>query len=192
MPSENRVMFDRSSAERIADVVRRVERQSLGGGGPPDKGNRGQMLRFLGRLQADLAYNATATVKVLEGATGSEAPPSSGAMTLEVHNLSYRQLWSGANVACEWFVVPGGSGIYRVMWSDSAARIRAVAEVALAAGASGAINTITPIDGRVGPAGAQTATNVLANYTVVMGAKIWCEWTQANNRWEVYAADCAP
>ncbi|MFO0915289.1 MAG: hypothetical protein U0795_20170 [Pirellulales bacterium] len=147
---------------------------------------------WLGRLEADLASNGTASVRLLTGAVGAESP-SSPAEYVTAHNLLYRTLWSGANVSLLPHDVTGAdSSTYRIAWSDSAARIRGVSDAAIGAGTSGSVSSLVPIDGRVGPGSSITAHNVLAHFGVPGEVAVWCEWTEANSRWEIYSADCPP
>ena len=73
MPSK-RVVFDADSARRIARVVRRVERTPVA---PIGKRGRWPVIQGatpnikIGVLDADLTYNASATVSIYTGAGGS-------------------------------------------------------------------------------------------------------------------------
>ncbi|MFO0916640.1 MAG: hypothetical protein U0795_27040 [Pirellulales bacterium] len=146
----------------------------------------------LGRLEADLAYNGTASVRLLTGAVGAESP-SSPAVYVTAHNLVYRTLWSGANVSMVPHDVTGADpATYRIIWSDAASRVRGVSDAAIGSGTSGLVSSLVPIDGRVGPGSSITAHSVLANFNVPGGVAVWCEWTDVNSRWEIYSADCPP
>ncbi|MFO0911453.1 MAG: hypothetical protein U0795_00730 [Pirellulales bacterium] len=146
----------------------------------------------LGRLEADLTSNGTASVRLLTGAVGAESP-SSPAVYVTAHNLLYRTLWSGANVSLLPHDVTGGDpAVYRITWSDAAARIRGVSDAAIGTGTSGSVSSLVPIDGRVGPDSSITAHNVLVNFGIPGSVAVWCEWTEVNGRWEIYSADCPP
>lgn len=187
-----RVIFDKQSAERIASAVKIVEARNQGGGKTGNRKAFGGEPIYLAKLTADVTYNSTVDVDLLEGAVGSEAAPGSGYTRVNAHNLLYRKLWSGSFCQIVWPDVVGSNGKWRIVWSDSASRLRGRADVAIAAGASGTVDGITLIDGRIGPGSSITAYNVLENFSVTDETLVWCEWNQPNARWEIYAADCAP
>lgn len=187
------VLFDDSSARRISKVVRRVEGTTRGGSdGLGGMIGSGIDPIYLGKITADVAANASVDVDILAGSVGSEAVPGSGKITLNSHNFTNRKLWSNSYCVLAWPEVLDSGGKWRIIWSDSASRLRGRADVAIAAGASGTVDGLTLLDGRVGPGSSITAYNVLENFDVTDETIVFCEWCQANSRWEIYAADCAP
>ena len=185
-------IFNKTDAERIAKAVKRVESRDQGGGELFGRRRGGMPPIYFGKITADVAANSSVDVRLLEGTVGSEAVPGSNYVTLNAHNIQYRKLWSNSYCLLAWPYVTGSLGKWRIIWSDSASRLRGRADVAIAAGASGTVDGITLIDGRTGPGSSITAYNVLENFSVTDETLVWCEWNQANARWEIYAADCAP
>lgn len=181
------VVFDRESAERIAETVHVVERRDLGGSRRNGKTRAPTGTSYYVRLTGDLSYAGTAVAQVQKGTAFTDA-----GWTLDVTNRLYRKLWSGAYCLVQWSIVEESNGAWRITWSDSAARVRGVATSAISANSSGTVSTIVPIDGRSAPAAPITVHSVLTNYAIVSGVQVWAEWNQTQNRWEAYAADCAP
>ena len=151
-----------------------------------------QLYPVYGILQADLAKNATGTIRLLEGSTvGSESVPGSGYEEVTVHNVLRRKLWDDSAVIAVWCRVAGTTASWRTIWSNSASRLRGETTGAIAAGASGTINTLSPLDG-VFPAASATVHNVLDNFGIASGVVCFAAWNADTDRWEIYAADCAP
>ena len=129
---------------------------------------------------------------MLEGSTvGSEAVPGSGYEEVTVHNVMPRKLWDDSAVIAVWCRVASTTASWRTIWTNSASRIQGVTTSAISALSSGTLNTLQPVDGVYGGASI-TAHNTLTNYTIANGVVAWAEWSCDNDRWEIYAADCAP
>lgn len=180
------VVFDAASAQRIADVVDVVERRNLSV--PRQRRDaRPFSPSYMVRISANMAYNTTALVDTLQGPLGNESANST--FRLSCYNQLYRQLWAGAKAIVDWTIVEGSGGAWRIVWSDSAARVRGVAAAQINGNAGGTINTVVPIDGRVAPA-TISAQNMATYFTIPAGAKVWAEWCQQTGQWEIYASDC--
>jgi len=194
MADRELVIPTKKTAKRIAKAVKRWEfKPSSGRGGsrrvgPPGGGYH----TLLGKLTTDLTYNSTDDVELCEGSVGSEDAPASGATTVEAHNLLYRTLWEDSFVLMQWVRVPdSGGSMYRIIWSDSASRVRGTSPAGgISAGSSGSVGTLVEIDGKISDTSI-TAYNVLSNFDVPASVATWCEWNQDNARWEIYAADCS-
>lgn len=185
--------FDRPSVDRIARAVRGWEKRSLRPHGVRKRRGGGRdHVTFLGKLTADLAYNGTDDVEILQGTVGSESVPGTP-KTIEAHNILFRTLWEDSFVLLQWVAADNSNGsMYRIIWSDSASRLRGMTDGTITTGSSGTVDGLVLIDGKFTPT-SLTAFNVTSEYgTIENDVIVWVEWVQANQRWEIYGADCNP
>jgi len=145
----------------------------------------------VGVAAADCAHNASVQINGTTGNPGSEVEDTGNVLTTAAYNTTGIKIWDGAKVLIQWCVSGGSGGGWHIVKAWSATRCRGTSPAGgIAAAASGTLTSVSFHDG-TGPASV-SAYNANVNIGIEGSVQTWAEWTEANNRWEIYAADCTP
>lgn len=189
--------FDERSMMRIARAVRKIEKL------PPHRPKQGTSRQqtltgvhrpYLCLASEDIEHNTIGTVA---RATGTDFDSNLVATDeeIEVYNAGDK-VWNGARVTIEpWTLQGAESSRFVIRHAWSATRIRGTTAATIAAGLSGTINSVVPLNGHFSPT---TATVYLptVNHAIGNNLMVWAEIVyrdaDATSRWEIYQADCPP
>jgi hypothetical protein len=186
---------------RIIDTVRWKERQPLARQRQAEFGTApGSGYPTLVIASADIEHDQVGACRIAKGEWDPALFVAGDAVDeLQVFN-GREKIWSGSRVLAVWpsfrWLSPADepiTGIWMAQTAWSATRIRGVASAAIAAGATGTIGSVQPINGHYASSNA-TVFMPTAFVSVESDVVVWAElaWDAVTklSRWEVYSADC--
>jgi hypothetical protein len=148
---------------------------------------------------ADIEHDAIGNCKLAQG-TFSPASLTASAETYDtVQVFNGRQkIWSGSRVLAVWpsFRWTASTPVNEVWYAQtawSATRIRGVASSAIAAGATGTIGSVKPLDGHFASGNASVflpTTYVSIEAGITVWAELVYDAVGGTSRWEAYSSDC--